>query len=381
MQKLLEESPKFLRHHYVKRRQSAFYHGVKALATSVKVLLQVDFAENYTCEQQDEVQAAHWNQSQVSLFTACFWTSPSSPKGYVVVSNNLHHDKSTVSTSLIQLLHAFFAEYPGCNVLHAFSDGPSSQFKNRFMFSILQKLRVHFALHELSWSFFAASHGKGPVDGLGAQVKRQVTHAVINRRVTSVNNAEDFYATLLSADSHPHAILSTPEREQQAMDEVGADEIFQTAPKQANISLDHYWVFNAGGAQRSHLSPSTITAELIDLDSQAAGTTTSTLNETSSSSAEQSSVFSSNVQVGDIVKVMVPSERGPAVAFLAVVQEVRATHSVKVAYLKASRMSSVDFTLAEYHEIDYFHFSELINLDVVPVLSKRGIYTFPKNPL
>ncbi len=32
-------------------------------------MLQIDFAENYTCIAQDEVQSFHWVQPQVSLFT------------------------------------------------------------------------------------------------------------------------------------------------------------------------------------------------------------------------------------------------------------------------------------------------------------------------
>ena len=36
-------------------------------------MLQVDFAENYTCLAQDEVQFAHRNQSHITLFTCVTW--------------------------------------------------------------------------------------------------------------------------------------------------------------------------------------------------------------------------------------------------------------------------------------------------------------------
>jgi len=58
-------------------------------------LIQINFSENYTCAQQDEIQSAHWNQKQVSLFTAAVWHSgkmfPS-----VMVSDNMTNAKETV---------------------------------------------------------------------------------------------------------------------------------------------------------------------------------------------------------------------------------------------------------------------------------------------
>ena len=32
------------------------------------LMLQMDFAKNYTCRAQDEAQSAHWNQVQVTLY-------------------------------------------------------------------------------------------------------------------------------------------------------------------------------------------------------------------------------------------------------------------------------------------------------------------------
>lgn len=69
----LEILDKFLKHSNVKRRQAdAFENDRKELADclyGVLALLQIDFAENFTCEAQDEIQSAHWNQRTViSIF-------------------------------------------------------------------------------------------------------------------------------------------------------------------------------------------------------------------------------------------------------------------------------------------------------------------------
>lgn len=65
----LEILDKFLKHSHVKRGQAAaFENDRKELEDCVNgflALLQIDFAENFTCEAQDEIQSAHWNQKTV----------------------------------------------------------------------------------------------------------------------------------------------------------------------------------------------------------------------------------------------------------------------------------------------------------------------------
>ena len=44
----------------------------------------------------------------------------------------------------------------------------------------------------IHWNFFATSHGKGPVDGIGGAVKRYVSTAVKQRKEIVVNRASSF---------------------------------------------------------------------------------------------------------------------------------------------------------------------------------------------
>ena len=54
------------------------------------------------------------------------------------------------------------------------SDGPPSQFRNRFIAAAIPVLEAKHQLY-ITWNFFATSHGKGPVDGIGGSVfKRYV---------------------------------------------------------------------------------------------------------------------------------------------------------------------------------------------------------------
>lgn len=70
-----------------------------------------------------------------------------------------------------------------------FTDGCTAQLKNRFIFSALPQLQFKHG-YSVTWSFFAISHGKGAVYGVGATVKRGVRNAVKSRQV-QITTAED----------------------------------------------------------------------------------------------------------------------------------------------------------------------------------------------
>ena len=70
--------------------------------------------------------------------------------------------------------------------VHIFSDGTASQFKNKFIFKLLCVLKEKLQL-DLMWHFFATSHGKGAVDGIGGSIKRKALNMVKARRATITN--------------------------------------------------------------------------------------------------------------------------------------------------------------------------------------------------
>ena len=59
------------------------------------MMLQMDYTENYPCRAQDEVQTAHWNQEQVTLYTSVTWFRDHICS-HVIVSDSQSHNKSTV---------------------------------------------------------------------------------------------------------------------------------------------------------------------------------------------------------------------------------------------------------------------------------------------
>ena len=87
----------FLPHCFVKRKQEESYQSDKVEAQnpeSTIMMLQMDYAENYSCSAQDEVQSAHWNQAQVTLYTSVSWFRDKI-LSQVIISDTQSH-KSTV---------------------------------------------------------------------------------------------------------------------------------------------------------------------------------------------------------------------------------------------------------------------------------------------
>ena len=62
--------------------------------------------------------------------------------------------------------------------VHIWSDGPSSQFKNQYVAAALPWLQAETNI-QVDWNFFATSHGKGAVDGIGGTIKRLAGRCVV----------------------------------------------------------------------------------------------------------------------------------------------------------------------------------------------------------
>jgi hypothetical protein len=147
----------------------------------------MDFSENFILKEQDEVQSAHWINNMLTIFTAVVWTCESTDS-FAVVSDYLVHDKVAVLSYFNSILDLLCIA--GKRLL-IFTDGPSSQFKNRYILSSLPVIVAERALRSLEWHYFATSHGKGAVDGIGGEIKRLARTLIMSRRA-QIRSLSDF---------------------------------------------------------------------------------------------------------------------------------------------------------------------------------------------
>ncbi|CAF4086687.1 unnamed protein product [Adineta steineri] len=138
----------YLLHVFIKRAQSSLFERIKEDTDDRKVLLQVDYSENFAMEEQDAIQAAYWNTKALSIFTAHAWCGAVN-YSFALVSNNLTHDKLSAEYNL-----------------------------------------------KLSWNFFATSHGKGVVDAIGGMVKRMVWLEIMVKK--QCRSATDFISIAIT---------------------------------------------------------------------------------------------------------------------------------------------------------------------------------------
>lgn len=192
LEDLVKKVPHFKIHSFVKKVQADYFENKKKSLSENSAVLQIDFAENYSMVSQDEIQSAHWNHGQISIFTCGVWLCNNVFKPYTIVSNDLSHNKYAVCVFLGKIIEEIKTSIPTVNHLMIFSDNCAGQFKNKFVMSNICHMKNDYGL-EVEWNFFASGHGKGAVDGIGGNVKRCVWMGVTSRRVI-VSAAIDFHA-------------------------------------------------------------------------------------------------------------------------------------------------------------------------------------------
>lgn len=208
---LKRQLPKFIWHAFVKDKQAKAYQRDKEdanLLGSKTCLLQMDFAENYTCTYQDEIQSAHWRQKQVTLYTIMAYHR-GEKLAMVIASDVLDHDKRTVAAFTVESFITILNTLKTVENINIWTDGPSSQYKNKYIFSLVPRLSSKYNLG-VRWNYTATSHGKGPNDGLGGNVKA-IAHRMVMTRQTNITNAATFVSAVSGAATSIKLIAMTDE--------------------------------------------------------------------------------------------------------------------------------------------------------------------------
>jgi hypothetical protein len=193
LQQLIDDWSVILTHVNTKRIQAEEFENDKK--SENKRVLQIDFAMNYSCEYQSEIQSALWSRASVTLFTAAAITKDSC-QSYLICSDTREKDKDTVAAFLFALYEGHLFPNDEIDEEIIWSDGPTSEFKNKFTMKLLHQLSVMFK-KKFTWKFSATSHGKGVVDGIGGRAKSLVRQKVMSQSSerTIVQSPKDFADT------------------------------------------------------------------------------------------------------------------------------------------------------------------------------------------
>ena len=164
----------------------------------------MDFSENYTLQSQDEIESAHWAQTQITLHPIFIvHHAPNSTvdqqvllkESLIIISDHLVHNAASVYVFTEQLM-THIRNNPGpCDVevLHRWTDNCAVQYKCVEAFHYIPKLEQNNNI-KLVYHFTEAGHGKGPSDGLGAITKKSLDQIILAGKV--LNTAYEAYLAL-----------------------------------------------------------------------------------------------------------------------------------------------------------------------------------------
>ena len=119
-------------------------------------------------------------------------------KNYTFISNDLNHNASFVFSVINRLVPLLKGIDSDAACVHYWTDSPTSQYRNKHIFSIIKKHEAHFGVN-CTWDYFEAGHGKGPCDGIGGTVKRCADMAIKQRKV-NIQSADDFHTWAASSN-------------------------------------------------------------------------------------------------------------------------------------------------------------------------------------
>ena len=116
--------------------QSLYMKELKAGITPLtEIILQGDFAENFSYVVQDEIQSFHWENKQATLhpFVAyCRMTGGTlEHRNICVVSDSREHSTVTVHAFLRVVIPYLQTQFSDMKKIHYFTDGCAGQYKNR----------------------------------------------------------------------------------------------------------------------------------------------------------------------------------------------------------------------------------------------------------
>ena len=100
-----------------------------------------------------------------------------------VISDKPKHHAGTIFAILQKTMSYVKSNAEGLDQVHHWIDSPTSQYRNKTIFSIVSRHEEHSDA-KAAWNYFETRHGKEPCDGIGGTAKRLADEAVRQEKVS-----------------------------------------------------------------------------------------------------------------------------------------------------------------------------------------------------
>ncbi|KAL7381234.1 hypothetical protein ABVT39_002539 [Epinephelus coioides] len=212
---------KFKKHFFNIRQQFAYYRELRESLGTDECLIHIDFSENFTCKYSSEIQSVHFGSShqQVTLHTGVFYVGGSQePTCFSTISPSKHKSPAAIWEHLNPVLDYVQATYPEISVIHFFSDGPCTQYKQKGNFFLFSTELEKRGIKAGTWNFFEASHGKGAPDGVGAALKRTADMLISHGQ--DIRDAHELFKALLETNTSIKLFFVDGETVERALEKI-----------------------------------------------------------------------------------------------------------------------------------------------------------------
>ena len=176
---------KFRRHLFNIRHQFSKCRELRKDLQKSECIIHIDFSENFSGKYSREIQSVHFGGShkQVTLHTGMLYVSGVDEGiAFCTVSPSRRHDPIAIWAYLEPLFQYMKESHPDIQTIHFFSDGPTTQYRQKGNFYLFSHKVFSHGYVAASWNFWEASHGKGAPDGVGGgleKICRQTSEAGI----------------------------------------------------------------------------------------------------------------------------------------------------------------------------------------------------------
>ena len=109
---------------------------------------------------------------------------------FIGVTDDLTHNFESIYIWIEEVLARLLHLHPDITHVHFISDGPSSQYRNRYICKMICDFPRRFKGLTASWMWLEKGHGKGPCDGLGGVAKRLANEET--KKDGFIQSAEEF---------------------------------------------------------------------------------------------------------------------------------------------------------------------------------------------
>ena len=158
------------------------------------VIFVHDFAQNYLCQHQNEVQGLHWRHKQVTIMPTvahfkCCKCKQRVTHEIVYGTDDMKHDAHIMKMFTEKSIQVLQNNNVNIHKIIKFTDQAPSQYKNKTAFNYIATSKI-----PTQKNYFGVRHGKSSCDACTGRVKQGITRLVKNCQ-SVINSAETFYDT------------------------------------------------------------------------------------------------------------------------------------------------------------------------------------------